>query len=285
VSNAIRYTARGGVTVGCRRRAGVLRIEVWDSGIGIAEDQRGNIFGEFYQVPTAEPDRGGLGLGLAIVDRLCRLLQHPIEVTSQLGRGSRFAVSVPLVALAPAEAEASTNRQTIVEPLRGKLIAVVDDDTLVLGGMQGMLMGWGCDVVTASSAGAALASLLELKLIPDLIICDYRLGGGKIGTEAIEELRTALGASIPAFVISGDTAPERLREVRASGYYLLHKPVPPITLRAVVSQLLKDRVGANPGAAAAASYDEPMFPEPAASPNPAIPRQQLPPCDFRPLAP
>ena len=241
VSNAIRYTRRGGVTVGCRRRIGVLRIEVWDSGIGIPENQRGNIFGEFYQLPTAERERsGGLGLGLAIVDRLCRLLKHPVEVTSQLGRGSRFAVSVPLIATARSVEEPSTRPEAITDPVRGKLIVVIDDDTLVLSGMQGVLKSWGCSVVIAASEGSALARLLELKRLPDLIISDYRLGGGKIGFKAIERLRKSLGVPIPAFVISGDTSPERLREASASGYYLLHKPVQPMTLRTVVNQLLKD---------------------------------------------
>jgi len=99
VSNAVRYTQAGGIVVGCRRRAGVLQIEVWDNGIGIAEDQQRNIFGEFHQLQTDHQDRrGGLGLGLAIVDRLCRLLEHPIELASRPGRGSHFAVSVPLAA-------------------------------------------------------------------------------------------------------------------------------------------------------------------------------------------
>jgi len=262
---------RGGATDGCRRRASVLCIEVWDSGIGIPEDQRGNIFSEFYQVPTAEPDRSGLGLGLAIVDRLCRLLKHPIEVTSQLGRGSRFAVSVPIAA-APCTAEPSTRPEAITDPVRGKLIVVIDDDTLVLSGMQGLLTSWGCSVAIASSEGTALARILELKRLPNLIISDYHLGGGKMGIKAIEHLRNALGASIPAFVISGDTAPERLREARASGYYLLHKPVLPITLRAVVSQLLKDREEASLGTAVTASHD-PTLQEPAATPSPAIPLQ------------
>jgi CheY-like chemotaxis protein len=285
VSNAIRYTANGGVTVGCRRRAGVLRVEIWDSGIGIPEDQRGNIFGEFYQVPTAERDRsGGLGFGLAIVDRLCRLLKHPIEVTSQLGRGSRFAVSVPLIAV-HSTAAPSIDPDVMTDPVRGKLILVIDDDALVLSGMEGVLKSWDCSVVTASSEGTALARLLELKRLPDLIISDYHLGGGKVGFKAIERLRNALGASIPAFVISGDTAPERLREAKASGYYLLHKPVLPITLRAVISQLMKDREEANPGAVVTASHDQPTVQGPAATPSPAIPPQQPPPCDLRPLTP
>ncbi len=107
--------------------------------------------------------------------------------------------------------------------------------------MRGVLKGWGCDVVTAASEDAALAALSKAERPPDIIISDYRLNDGKTGFDVIERIRRTFGAPIPAFLISGDTAPERLREARASGYYLLHKPVLPITLRAVVSQLLKDR--------------------------------------------
>jgi signal transduction histidine kinase len=242
VSNAIRYTVGGGVVVGCRRRGDAIRIEVWDSGIGIPEDQRGSIFREFYQLSAAERDRsGGLGLGLAIVDRLCRLLDHPIELISQLGRGSRFAV---VVATAPPRQLIGQPPESIADQTMGKLVLVIDDDALVLDSMRGVLKSWGCGVVTASSGAAALACLAELERTPDLIISDYRLADGDNGIRAIERLRKALRAPVPAFLISGDTAPERLREARASGYYLLHKPVLPITLRATISQLLKQQVGA-----------------------------------------
>jgi signal transduction histidine kinase/CheY-like chemotaxis protein len=242
VSNAIRYTVVGGVMVGCRRRGDALRIEVWDSGIGIPEDQRSSIFREFYQLPAAERDRsGGLGLGLAIVDRLCRLLGHPIELISQLGRGSRFVV---VVATAPRRRLTEQPLETVTDQTMGKLVLVIDDDALVLDSMRGALKSWGCNVVTASSGAAALACLAELERTPDLIISDYRLADGDNGIRAIERLRKALSAPVPAFLISGDTAPERLREARASGYYLLHKPVLPITLRATISQLLKQHVEA-----------------------------------------
>jgi signal transduction histidine kinase len=242
VSNAIRYTVGGGVMVGCRRRGDTLRIEVWDSGIGIPEDQRSSIFREFYQLPAAERDRScGLGLGLAIVDRLCRLLGHPIELISQLGRGSRFVV---VVATAPRRRLIEQPLETVTDQTMGKLVLVIDDDALVLDSMRGALKSWGCNVVTASSGAAALACLAELERTPDLIISDYRLADGDNGIRAIERLRKALRAPVPAFLISGDTAPERLREARASGYYLLHKPVLPITLRATISQLLKQHVEA-----------------------------------------
>ena len=267
VSNAVHYTVEGGVVVGCRRRSGRLRVEVWDSGIGIPEDQRRNIFDEFYQLATTELDgRGGLGLGLAIVDRLCRLLGHPIEVTSRLGRGSCFAVSVPLGSPLRLVEQPP---QAAIDQAMGRFVVVIDDDALVLDGMRGVLKSWGCSVVTAGSERAALAALSEHERPPDLIISDYRLGDGKTGFEVIEGLRGAFGASIPAFLISGDTAPERLHEASASGYYLLHKPVLPITLRAVVNQLLKDHEDASRCVETAVFRALSIDPRPAAAPSPA----------------
>ena len=126
----------------------------------------------------------------------------------------------------------------MVDPARGKLVVVIDDDPLVLDGMGGILRSWGCTVVGGHSAEAALAEIKADARKPDLIISDYRLAGGKTGIEAIEHLQAVAGAEIPAFLISGDTAPERLRDASANGLHLLHKPVPPMRLRAVVNQLL-----------------------------------------------
>jgi signal transduction histidine kinase len=194
VSNAVRYTSHGGVVVGCRQRGGRLRIEVWDSGPGIPEDQRQKIFAEFYQLAKPGRNRGGaIGLGLAIVDRLCRLLDHPIELTSSLGRGSRFTVIVP------------TFR-----------------------------------VLVAQSCKQAMSQFGEHDERPDLIVSDFHLPDGETGIEVIEQMRDVFGMSIPAFLVSGDTSPERLREAHAKGYYLLHKPVSPLRLRAVLNQVLND---------------------------------------------
>ena len=240
VGNAVRYTARGGVVVGCRRRATQLRIDVCDTGAGIPEDQRQSIFTEFYQLTTPAADRrAGLGLGLAIVDRLGRLLGHPVQLESHLGRGSRFSVSVPL---------AAELRDTVPLPValqaadvaRGKRVMVIDDDVLVLDGMRGILQSWGCRVHTAASGAAALASVADGGAPPDLIISDLRLADGEIGIKVIERLREALGAPVPAFLISGDTAPERLREASAGGYHLLQKPVSPMTLRTTLNRVLKN---------------------------------------------
>ncbi|HEY2231332.1 MAG TPA: cache domain-containing protein [Xanthobacteraceae bacterium] len=240
VSNAVRYTSRGGLVVGCRQRGAQLRIEVWDTGVGIPPDQRRNIFGEFYRLGEPDRDRqAGLGLGLAIVDRLCRLLDHPIALTSTLGKGSRFSVMVPSVA---ARAEVAEPRASFGAPFdisHGKLVVIIDDDPLVLDGMHGLFRSWGCHVVIGGTESAVLAGLAGHDQPPDLIISDYHLSNGKSGIEIIGQLRSAFGSSIPAFLISGDISPDRLHEARASGYHLQHKPVDPMMLRALFSQLMK----------------------------------------------
>jgi signal transduction histidine kinase/CheY-like chemotaxis protein len=240
VSNAVRYTQVGGILVGCRRRGDQLRIEVWDTGIGIPPEQRDIIFGEFYRARNAGSDQGaGLGLGLAIVDRLCRLLGYSIEVTSEVGKGSRFAITVPLAPSRAVSVEAAIPHQAAFDASVGRLVVVIDDDPLVLDGMGGLLRSWGCRVVSGDSVSAALDGLAAHDQAPDLIISDYRLPNGRTGIDAIERLRRQFALPISAFLISGDTNSEPLHEARAGGYILLHKPVEPLTLRAMVSQMLK----------------------------------------------
>jgi CheY-like chemotaxis protein len=236
VSNAVRYTASGSVVVGCRRRGDTVRIEVWDSGRGIPEDQRRNIFGEFYRL-AGDNTQGGLGLGLAIVDRLCTLLNHSIQLASTVNKGSRFSVVVPM---APARAQIPEPQpaHVAIDAIRGKLVLVIDDDALVLDSMGGLLRNWGCRVVAAATPDEAVADLAPEER-PDLIICDYRLAHGRSGILAIADIRKALGTPIPAFLISGDTAPECLREARESGHHLLHKPLREMALRAMINRLLR----------------------------------------------
>jgi CheY-like chemotaxis protein len=240
VSNAVRYTTSGGIVVGCRRRGALLRIDVADSGPGIPEDQQRKIFGEFYRLAdAAKTNQAGLGLGLAIVERLCVLLDHPIELKSTPGKGSRFSVAVP-VAPTGALSKSEPLHHAVIDVMSTKLVVVVDNDALVLEGMGGLLRNWGCRVVTAATPEAALAEVkcMGREVRPDLIIADYHLADRQSGITAIAKLRAAYGA-VPAFLMSGDSAPERLREARESGLHLLHKPVQPITLRAMVNRLLK----------------------------------------------
>jgi CheY-like chemotaxis protein len=237
VSNAIRYTARGGVLVGGRRRGQKLRIEVWDTGPGIAENQQGYIFDEFYQIPDPDRDRrGGLGLGLAIVDRFRRLLDHPIVLKSRLGRGSCFSIEVPLCAPSASRDRPPGSGDLGHEEAGAGVVLVVDDDPMVLEAMRGLLEGWGYRAITGASH-EAIAALVADAPKPDLIIADFHLSGGRTGIETIEHVRAAFGVAIPAFLVSGDTSPERLQRARAQGYTLLHKPVSPMTLRSLAVKL------------------------------------------------
>jgi signal transduction histidine kinase/FixJ family two-component response regulator len=241
VSNAVRYTSSGGVVVGCRKRGVNLRIEVWDTGIGVPQDQQQNIFGEFCRLgaPGGE-GRSSLGLGLSIVDRLCQLLDHSVSLTSILGKGSCFSIAVPCVAARPEIGESSAPAHPLMETSDRKLVVVVDDDPLVLEAMGGLLRSWGYHLLVVGTNDEALARVADRDSPPDLIISDYHLAGEKTGIEVIEGLRRALSAKIPAFLVSGDTSPDLLREARASGYHLLHKPVDPMTLRAMVSYVMRE---------------------------------------------
>jgi signal transduction histidine kinase/CheY-like chemotaxis protein len=240
VSNAVRFAANGGVVVGCRRRGGGLRLDVLDSGPGIPKERQRDVFGEFTQLDGPHQDRQrGLGLGLAIVDRLSRLLDHKIELTSTPGKGSRFSILVPL---APGRAEMApplSLPQASLELLVGKVALIIDDDAMNLESLGGLLASWGCRVATAATGEEALARIAAAEFVPDVIISDYHLANGASGDEVIARLRDCVGRSVPAFLMSGDTSPDALREARASGFQLLHKPVPPMKLRLVLNQLLR----------------------------------------------
>lgn len=243
VSNAVRYTPRGRVIVGCRRRAGGLDVEVWDTGPGVPNDQKENIFGEFVRLGDPEgKTHPGLGLGLSIVQRLCELLALPISFQSTLGKGSCFRVTLPLAEARNASSAPSVEPVIAIAASADPVILVIDDDALVLEGMSGLLTSWGCRPTIFASAGAALAGASEWSgRRPDLIIADYSLPDGKSGLDLIAALRSVLGGQIPAFIVSGDTSPDRLREVRDSGFNLLHKPVSPMALRAMLARYLQTR--------------------------------------------
>jgi signal transduction histidine kinase/CheY-like chemotaxis protein len=247
VSNAVRYTREGGVVLGCRKRGERLHIEIWDTGPGIPENERQRIFGEFYRLPDRQrDDHTGLGLGLAIVQRLCGLLHHSVELSSVVDKGSVFRVIVPRVSAQADRAEPMEAGYGDVSMFSGKFVVVIDDDGLVLDSMGGLLRTWGCDVVESTSDELVLTTLAEYDRPPDLIICDYRLSRGRTGIQAITRLREALNVFIPAIIISGDTDPEQLRQVRASGYPVLHKPVSPRALRAMLIHIFKKRVADDP---------------------------------------
>jgi signal transduction histidine kinase/CheY-like chemotaxis protein len=237
VSNAIRYTARGGIVVGCRRHRACIRIEVWDTGSGIPLELQRDIFREFYQLPNAGRDGDkGMGLGLAIVDRLSRVLDHPVRVESTPGRGSVFAVEVPLGKPGQADTRADAIGAGIA---RGTLVALIDANALARDGARGALEDWGCEVIAAISLAEMLSRIAERGRAPDIIISDYHLGEEETGIEAIEGVRAAHSARIPGILISGDTTSAVLQAAQSSGYVLLSKPVRPMKLRALLSHLMR----------------------------------------------
>ena len=233
VSNAIRYSEVGGVLVACRRRGATVVLEVWDTGIGIAAADRAEIFREFHQLGTAERDRSqGLGLGLSIADGLARALGHPLSLASTPGRGSVFRITVPLADPAAAD----VGPAPLTPRLTKRRVLIIDDDAAVRSGMAQLLRSWGCECDAAETVDEALE--LAARVTPELIISDYRLKGPRTGADAIAALRERLGVMVPALIITGDTAPERLREATASGIALLHKPLTPDQLQRALVELV-----------------------------------------------
>lgn len=238
VANAVRYTHRGTVLLGCRRRGGGLVIQVCDTGIGIPAERIREIFEEFTQLGNPERDRSqGLGLGLAIVDRLARLLGHAITVSSTPGRGSVFAVSVPL----SSQPAVPVRRPARLSSRNGgeRLVVLIDDEPFVLKGLSMVLQDWGYRVLAATSEAEAMEKLAALNAPPSIILADYRLREGRTGTEAVAHIRDFYAAAIPSIIITGDTAPERLREAEASGFSILHKPIQPPQLREALRETLE----------------------------------------------
>jgi signal transduction histidine kinase/CheY-like chemotaxis protein len=241
VANAVRYTNHGRVLLGCRRKGAMISVQVLDTGPGIPPDQRDRVFQEYYQLGNPERDRAkGLGLGLAIVRRLVDLLGCEITLRSRAGHGSCFEVSVPI---ATGGTETSKDaREASSGALAHGFIVVIDDELAIRNAMSALLEGWGHETVIVGSGDEAIRQLSICEQRPDLIICDYRLRDGENGIAVIERLRSEYNEAIPAMLITGDTAPDRLAEAKASSLLLLHKPVSNGKLRAAIVNLIaKDR--------------------------------------------
>lgn len=241
ISNAIRYTAEGRLLIGCRRRPGRVAVQVWDSGIGIPEAMRQEIFREFKRLGnTPRQDAKGLGLGLAIVDRIARLLDLGIEVESIVGRGSCFTLTVASGNAADAVAEPEKPAAWAASPiLGGTCIVVVDNDAAALDAMRSVADGWGCRLVAAPTADAALAQLEAACWTPDLVVADYHLDAGRTGTNTVHALRERYGAGLPSLIVSGDHSAETATLVRDAGLPFLSKSAGPARLRAMISFLVK----------------------------------------------
>jgi signal transduction histidine kinase/CheY-like chemotaxis protein len=251
LSNAIRYTPRGGrILLACRRRGQQLRIEVRDNGIGIPQDKQQEMFREFVQLGNSERSRDkGLGLGLSIVQRLCRLMNLQLDLRSAPGRGSVFAISVPL---AQAALEVAAEPTAVVmqddsgsaEAMSAARLLVVEDDPLVQASTQRLLASWGYEVHLAGSLQQAREQLSRRAF--DLLVCDHRLPDGN-GLEVLRMAEEICDERPASILISGDTAPDLLKQAQAADYHLLHKPVNPAKLHSLVLFLLKQERSGNLG--------------------------------------
>ncbi len=241
LDNAVRYTRRGRVLLGCRRRGGELVLQVIDTGIGIAPEHREAIFQEFYQVGNPERDRAkGLGLGLSIIRRLCRLLGHRLSLASIVGRGTCFSLHLALAECPekPAATAPSDPPTQIAGRTEARRVLVIDDEAMIRGGLALLLESWGWTVASATDAEEACAWAAKAEHLPDVILADYRLRDGRTGTEAVKDVLSACGRSIPALIITGDTSAERLAEIEASGFRVIHKPLAADRLHDLMAELL-----------------------------------------------
>jgi CheY-like chemotaxis protein len=240
VANAVAYTDRGRVVVGCRRGP-ALSVQVWDTGCGIPGSEQEQVFKEFYQIGNPERDRTkGVGLGLAIVKRLTALLDHPLQMRSRPDKGTVFMLEVPLSSQATMVDIGHGEAAPLAETRGSGLILVVDDEAAIQAAMRSLLVDWGYDCIVAGSFDEMVQRIARCTDRPQLIISDYRLRGQEGGIAVIERLRAEYNDDdIPGMLITGDTAPDRLREAQESGLLLLHKPVPNARLRAAITHLMR----------------------------------------------
>ena len=234
VSNAIKYTPKGRVLVGCRRRGDHLRIDVYDTGVGIPQSRWRDIFVEFHRLDQGAKIARGVGLGLSIVERLARVLDCTVGLESESGRGSRFMVTVPVSNATPVELPAREDTRIDPSQLVGITALCIDNEPSVLDGMETLLRSWSCEVIKAPDLETALAVIGESHLMPNGLLVDYHLDHGN-GIEAITELRRRFG-DLPAILITADRSPSVREEARTQGIQLLHKPIKPAALRALLAQ-------------------------------------------------
>jgi Na+/proline symporter/signal transduction histidine kinase/ActR/RegA family two-component response regulator len=243
VSNAIKYTPSGRVLVGARRRNGRLVIEVWDTGLGIPASKQKVVFREFHRLDQGAKVARGLGLGLSIVERIGRVLDHPVTLNSEPGRGSVFRVEVPVVAALPGSIAPVETPRIAATPLTGLKVLAIDNEPAILEGMRTLLTGWGCEVLVAADLAGALDAIRTQKTVPEAILADYHLDEGD-GLEAIRSLRWKMQVDMPAVLLTADRTPAVRDAAAVMNVHLLNKPVKPAALRALLAQWRASRVAA-----------------------------------------
>lgn len=240
LSNAMRYTREGRVLLGCRREgAHHLRIEVWDTGPGIPEAKQLEIFQEFRRLDTPDKhNEKGLGLGLSIAERMSRVMGHDLRVRSWPGQGTVFSITVEKGEVQQAPQVPASPRARI-NKLDGVTVLCIDNEPMILEGMSAMLSGWHCEVFTATTIGGAKSILRSQPEPPQVFLADYHLDNEVTGIMALKALEETLGEPVPGIVITADRTDEIAEEVQQAGYQLLHKPVKPAALRALMTRTLQ----------------------------------------------
>ena len=244
LSNALRYTRSGRVLIGVRRRSEaqqLAEIQVLDTGPGIPHDQTEAIFAEFHRLQDSDTGAGrGLGLGLAIVERICKRLDHPIRLQSQVGRGTLMSVGVPRAsAQASASTDPATKRVRTSGDLSGLRVLCVDNEPDILFGMQTLLTPWGCRVTCAGSETEVQSALARLDDAPDVMLVDYHLGDSTNGLDLMNQLRAKHGQKLVGILITADQRPEVHQNAKAQHYRVLAKPLKPAALRALLSRIAR----------------------------------------------
>ena len=235
IENALRYTPAGGVVIGLRRRGERIRIDVIDTGIGIPEGRRKDIFEEFVQLKNPGRQLGlGLGLGLAIVERIARLIDATIEVRSTEGKGSRFSLTLPAIGIGPAIGD--ENAEEVQDP--GGRVLIVEDNQIVREGLEALLTLWGYETIVASDGEHALDVAEREGWRFGCVVTDQRLGAGLTGVETAKEILRRSGRDLPTLVLTGDTARENIAEIIASGFEVMHKPIASEIFRRALARMM-----------------------------------------------
>jgi two-component system, sensor histidine kinase len=238
VQNALRYTRQGGILVAARRHPLGVVLEVWDTGLGIPEDQKEMIFREFYQIDNPERDRGrGLGMGLAIVRRLCNLLEHPLDVHSTLGRGSVFRVVVPAGDVNQIDSPTTEADTLPPRKLGAVTVLLIDDERAIREATRELLRPHHVDVIVAATIAEAVTLAKNSTEQIDMILSDWRLRGQENGVDAVRAVRAVSGEATPAVLITGETSPDLIKLAHESGLVVLHKPLQPRQLVRLVKHL------------------------------------------------
>lgn len=232
IANAVRYTETGRILVGPRRIGKSLRIEVWDTGPGIPDDQQDVIFGEFQRLNASASAAEGMGLGLAIVDRACALLNHPLHIESVVGRGTVFKVELPLTHIdyKSKAANLQFHRQVSTLSFQNMIVLLIENDLELQAALSNTLETWGIDVLTSASGSEALELLKEIDIIPDIVLADFQLDKNETGTQAVQALRDAFG-NIPSAIVTANRSTSVIEQCDEMGLDLFYKPISPDVLK------------------------------------------------------